>query len=54
MIILALIKCKKYDFNHISNMYQIKEHHFHRHSSNLESCPNCGPVSKCDASDNGF
>jgi uncharacterized C2H2 Zn-finger protein len=29
----------------------LEEHHFHRHFSNLESCPRCGFVSKYDESD---
>ena len=48
------IKCKQCDFNHISNIYRLEEHHFHRHFSNLESCPSCGYVSKYDESDYSF
>ena len=45
------IKCKQCGFDHISNIYRLEEHNFHRNFSNLESCPSCGYVSKCDASD---
>jgi hypothetical protein len=49
-----MIKCKQCDFNHISNLYRMDEHIFHRHFSNLESCPSCGHVSKCDKLDYNF
>ena len=45
------IKCKQCGFDHISNIYRLEEHNFHRNFSNLESCPSCGYVSKCDESD---
>ena len=45
------IKCKQCGFDHISNIYRLEEHNFHRNFSNLESCPSCGHVSKCDESD---
>ena len=41
------IKCQLCDFNHISNIYRLGDHNFHKNFSNLESCPNCGHVSKC-------
>ena len=33
------IKCKQCGFDHISNIYRLEEHNFHRNFSNLESCP---------------
>ena len=41
------IKCQQCDFNHISNIYRMGDHTFHKNFSNLESCPSCGHVSKC-------
>lgn len=45
------IKCQQCDFNHISNIYRIGDHTFHKNFTNLESCPSCGHVSKCVESD---
>lgn len=48
------IKCKQCDFNHISNIYRLEDRNFHKNFSNLESCPSCGYVSKCNESDYNF
>ncbi|CAN5794017.1 hypothetical protein BH23THE1_BH23THE1_20710 [soil metagenome] len=50
-IMTLRIKCKQCGFDHISNIYRLEEHNFHKKFSNLESCPRCGHVSKCDESD---
>ena len=50
-IVTLRIKCKKCGFDHISNIYRLEQHNFDKKFSNLESCPSCGHVSKCDESD---
>lgn len=51
-VLLTLrIRCKQCDFNNISNIYGLEERNFHKNFSNLESCPSCGYVSKCNESD---
>ena len=49
-----MIKCKQCSIDHISNLYRMEGHIFHRHFSNNESCPRCGQVSKYNELDYNF
>ena len=49
-----MIKCKHCSVDHISNLYRMVGHIFHRHFSNNECCPRCGQVSKYNELDYNF